>query len=1018
MPNLVVLFRSVLLVGAAAFLLTLYLLWVSTVESVQRDLKHAESMLATAVQGWLQDRERLLVEEGVALLALIDAGGMQQATDLAARIRRTDTQALELVLADVDGGIVLHASGDAVGPDAEALVHLGGQVLQDVVARRGLVVGAPRSGRAAGLPFSVPLVDVEGMTRGVLTVIYRPSVFSSVLLASDLHPGIRAALVNDEGDVIVAATAPDDLSAHPASDGKGTTIVAEYGQSGISSRLGQSIESRVHYVSRRPVAGQALKVVSWVGREAVFDAYLARTSMPVLIFVIGVAAGLLLYRYAKGRQQRIEVEVKRLSAWQQAALDASSYCIISTDTKGVIATFNRTAQILLGYKPEQVIGKLTPEVIHDPNEVAAYALELSDELGERVEPGFEAFVARSRRGEVDEREWTYIHKNGTRIPVLLAVTAIRDRDQEIVGFLGIAADLSESKRVQQSLKDTESRYQALFDSAGEAIFLLNQKGSILECNPAAEKLFGYQQGDMISKRLDELSPDHQPDGSRSPDKASRHIRGSFSGGPQFFGWSCERQDGVTFDAEVSLTTVKIADMPHLLATIRDVTERKQFEQQLAYQADHDSLTGLPNRKALHAAFENFRSMLDASQRAMAMLLLDLDRFKEINDTVGHHHGDLVLAMIGPRLQAVCAERSATVARLGGDEFAVLVETNGHADDVMSLSRELLNSLRKPCVAKGIETIVDASVGIALYPEHGRDSHDLLRAADVAMYEAKRRSIGVKLYEEEIDEYSRQRLSLATELAQAVIQDQLLLHYQPKISIATGEVEGFEALVRWQHPDRGLLYPGAFMDLVEIGEVIHPFTQAVIEIAVRDKKRLHQLGYRQPVAINLSARSLRDAECVEKLDATLRRHHLPAGEVAMELTESSVMHDPERAIAILNNFKHLGVSIAIDDFGTGYSSLTYLRQLPVSALKIDRSFVIEMLTSSQDAAIVRSTIALAHSLELKTIAEGVENEQTLAFLQAMNCDQAQGYGICRPQPLEQLVDWLKAKDPAPAAFAIQ
>lgn len=564
------------------------------------------------------------------------------------------------------------------------------------------------------------------------------------------------------------------------------------------------------------------------------------------------------------------------------------------------------------------------------------------------------------------------------------------------------------ERVDADKRDSETRYRTLFDSAKDAIFLVHGD-HFIDCNPATLQMFGCTRDEIIGRTPQRFSPELQPDGSSSSEIAYEKIKEAFNGNYQFFEWRHQKLDGTFFDAEVSLNAVKIASEPHLLATVRNITDRKRFEQQLSYQAGHDSLTGLPNRKSLHEAFPGHMMVAKESGKCLAMLLLDLDRFKEVNDTLGHHLGDQLLAQVGPRLQQVFTDGQVTIARLGGDEFAILVTTDETVDHIITLASTSIKVLREPFTVSGITVSIGASIGAACYPQHGDNSHELLRAADVAMYEAKKLSIGWKLYEQNIDEYSRQRLGFANELTQAVKEKQLVLHYQPKIDIATGHTAGFEALVRWQHPVQGLLFPDAFIDLVEMGEVIHPFTQAVIELAVTDKKQLHSLGYTQPVAINLSARNLLNEDCFNSLEAALASHNLSTVEVELELTESAVMHNPERAITILNMFKDRGINIAIDDFGTGYSSLAYLRQLPVSSLKIDRAFVKDMRTNTQDSAIVRSTIALAHSLDLRVIAEGVEDKQTLKLLRNMDCDQAQGYEICRPQPMKKLIEWLSENE---------
>lgn len=701
----------------------------------------------------------------------------------------------------------------------------------------------------------------------------------------------------------------------------------------------------------------------------------------------------------------IETEVQKLSAWQRAVLDSADYCIISTDTRGVIATFNRSAEDMLGYTAKEMIGRETPEIIHNPEEVQEYAEILSEEFGKPVEPGFEVFVAKARSGIVDEREWHYIHKNGSTIPVFLSVTALRSSGQEIIGFLGIAYDLRERKAMLANLQDTETRYSTLFNDSGDAICLIDSEARFVECNPAALTMFACSRDDIVGSTVQKFSPDKQSDGTRSSETFFNKIEAAFTGKYQFFDWKHIRFDGAPFDAEISLSAVKINNIAYIQAIVRDVTERKRFEEQLSFQARHDSLTGLLNRTALHETFPTHVDNAKTTGGYVVMVLLDLNRFKEINDTLGHHIGDLILAQMGPRLQNFDIDPTATIVRLGGDEFAFLTSTTRSIGEIKAAAEELLETVRIPFEVSGFNVSIGASAGIACYPEHGEDSHQLLRAADVAMYEAKNHSLGIKVYDPVIDEYSTQRLKFGSDLSNAVSDHQLVLHYQPKVNIRTGDISGFEALVRWQHPEDGLLDPDSFIDLVEMGEAIHPFTRTVMALAADDKKRLQAIGFRQPIAINLSTRNLIDDKCFKTLEAALAGNNLSTTEIQLELTESAFMQDPESAIALLNKFSRIGVKIAIDDFGTGYSSLSYLRRLPVDALKIDRSFVINMLSNTQDASIVRSTIALAHGLDLKVIAEGVENEATFELLRKMDCDEAQGYGICRPLPLDDMVAWL-------------
>jgi len=364
----------------------------------------------------------------------------------------------------------------------------------------------------------------------------------------------------------------------------------------------------------------------------------------------------------------------------------------------------------------------------------------------------------------------------------------------------------------------------------------------------------------------------------------------------------------------------------------------------------------------------------------------------------------VLAKVGARLKLACRNTSALVARLGGDEFAIMLSGNGA--DGAGFARKLVESLKQPFAVGGLEISVGASAGIAEYPQHGEDSHALLRAADVAMYQAKQRGLGVCLYDVRFDDYSTERLALVSELNDALQNRELVLFYQPKVDIATGEPVGFEALARWQHPRLGLLDPADFIDLVEMSEIVHPFTQEVLRLAITGNQYLQRHGWQLPVAINLSPRNLQDSQFFTDLQATLEAHAIAPSSIEIEITETALMLEPEHAVEVLGRLNALGVHIAIDDFGTGYSSLRRLRHLPVQSLKIDRSFVTDMASNETDHAIVRSTVALAHSLDLQVIAEGVENAETLELLANIGCDQAQGYGLGKPLALEQAVRWLR------------
>jgi diguanylate cyclase (GGDEF)-like protein len=432
-----------------------------------------------------------------------------------------------------------------------------------------------------------------------------------------------------------------------------------------------------------------------------------------------------------------------------------------------------------------------------------------------------------------------------------------------------------------------------------------------------------------------------------------------------------------------------------------------------HQANHDALTGLTNRTL-------FGSLVaDALRRApdsgpLAVLLMDLNRFKEVNDTLGHRFGDLLLQQVGRRLQHPLRAGD-VVARLGGDEFAILLSDLPHRDAAESIAERLQQTLEGPFTIDGYTLEVDASIGIARYPEDGADVDTLLQRADVAMYRAKENHLPHLTYSAEHDHHTPARLALVADLRRAVDGDELVLWYQPKVDLARNEVAGVEGLVRWRHPTLGLLQPDAFIETAEHTGLIKPLTLRVLDEALQQCHSWKERGLDLRVAINLSARALLDRRLPAEVELLLRKWCLGPESLRLEITESSLMADPTMALLVTRELSAHGIALAIDDFGTGYSSLAYLKQLPVREIKIDKSFVMNMATSRSDAVIVRSTVDLGHNLGLDVVAEGVEDERTLAELRALGCNVAQGYYVSPPLPPDQLERWLAGRHGAPAAI---
>jgi diguanylate cyclase (GGDEF)-like protein len=445
---------------------------------------------------------------------------------------------------------------------------------------------------------------------------------------------------------------------------------------------------------------------------------------------------------------------------------------------------------------------------------------------------------------------------------------------------------------------------------------------------------------------------------------------------------------------------------HSLKQATEELEIKQQEQE--WQALHDSLTGLPNRtlfmQRLHEAIDE----AEPEGVQVAVMIMDLNDFKEINDTLGHHYGDLLLMEIGSRLQDVLREGD-LIARLGGDEFGVVLPGLQDAAASVTIAERLLESLEQPIDLEGLAIDVTASLGIAIYPIHSQEVETLLRRADVAMYAAKETRGTYEMYAPSQDRYSPNRLTLISQIRPALENQEFSLYYQPKVGLGNGKVNGMEALIRWHHPERGLVQPDEFIPLAERTVLMRPLTMYVIDNVLAQWHRWARDGIDFSMAVNLSARNLLDVQLPEQVGELLDRWGVPPDRLVLELTESSLMADSVRSIGVLTRLSRVGVKISVDDFGTGYSSLSHLKRLPINEIKVDRSFVTNMRNDPNDALIVRATVDLGRNLGLQVVAEGVEDRETLEQLAEIGCDLAQGYYLSRPLPHTEVPAWLLEHD---------
>jgi len=606
----------------------------------------------------------------------------------------------------------------------------------------------------------------------------------------------------------------------------------------------------------------------------------------------------------------------------------------------------------------------------------------------------------------------------------------------ILEIAGLSDDLERMRHAlvtkNQAIVAKERRISAIMDNAVDGIITVDESGVIESMNRAALQIFGYQPPDIQGKSLDLLlTQSHfisdvqgaQPatDAAQAPVSAVKTQEGTG-----------RRKDGQTFPIEIAISELVLNEGRLYIAIVRDITERKQTEaeikalqedleqrvitrtrelasvnQELEHQALHDSLTGLPNRLLLQ---DRLRQALLTAQREnhqLALLITDLNRFKEINDTLGHHYGDLVLQQVSTRMRDAL-RGSDTIARLGGDEFAVLLPIVESEQDAVNAAHKLISAIDKPIALEDQDFHVGMSVGIALYPGHGADGSTLMRHADIAMYVAKRSTSDFAIYDPIEDQHSVSRLTMAVDLRHAIENNQLMLHYQPKIDLKKGRVTGVEALARWNHPQRGLIFPGEFIPLAEHTGLIRPLTYFALDEGLHQIHLWQKIGLILKLAVNLSAHHLQDDQLVAKVASSLKKWGVSPELLQLEITESAIMDNPLLAMDTLTRLHAMGVGLSIDDFGTGYSSLVYLKQLPVDEIKIDKSFVLNMLENNEDLVIVRSTIDLAHNMGRQVVAEGVEKEGVLNKLMELGCDMAQGYYISRPIAAADLTPWLKSQ----------
>jgi diguanylate cyclase (GGDEF)-like protein/PAS domain S-box-containing protein len=655
-----------------------------------------------------------------------------------------------------------------------------------------------------------------------------------------------------------------------------------------------------------------------------------------------------------------------------AVLDTVGAIVLVLDRDGRIVRFNRACEQMCGYRAVEVIGTFFWEIL------------IPDEEIERVIQVFKSLIG-GNFPDRHENHWRT--RDGSHRLTVWSNTCLVDTRGLVNYVIATGIDVTEARAAEAELRLAAR----VFEHAGEAIMVTDADNHIIKVNPAFTAITGYSTAEVLGQTPARFSSGRHDAAFYQAMWRSLAETDSWEGEI----WD-RRRDGVVYPKWLTISAMRDqqGELRHYVALFTDISERKRSEERIRHLAEHDNLTGLPNRSLLQDRLRQAMARAERERTRLALLFLDLDRFKLVNDSLGHAVGDALLREVAHRLQST-VRASDTVSRQGGDEFLILLSNIEQNEDAGRVAQKMLEALSEPCHLAGHDLRITPSIGISLYPDDSTDLEKLIKSADIAMYQAKESGRHTyQFFTGDMNQRAAERLSVEIGLRRALEQGEMLLHYQPQIDLASGRIIGLEALLRWHHPEQGLIPPGQFIPIAEDSGLIVPIGEGVLHEACRQSLAWQAAGLPAvPIAVNLSAMQFRKPGLESLLRDILAATGLPPALLELELTESIVMNQAEETVAILGRLHALGVRLSIDDFGTGYSSLAYLKRFPIQKLKVDQSFIRDVAHDSNDAAIV----GLAHSLGLEVIAEGVETRAQRDFLHELGCEQAQGYYFSRPLP---------------------
>jgi diguanylate cyclase (GGDEF)-like protein/PAS domain S-box-containing protein len=691
--------------------------------------------------------------------------------------------------------------------------------------------------------------------------------------------------------------------------------------------------------------------------------------------------------------KQAEKALREKESFLQLVLDNIPLSIFWKDVNSVYLGCNKKFVTDLGVgSVDDILGKTDFDLPHNPVHAARFRQQDLDVI-ESGKPALN--ILEQNTILTGQQSWAHVNK----LPIL-------DSENKVIGVLGTLEDISDRLQAEAALRQAEQKYRSIFENVVEGIFQTSPDGHYLTANPMLAKIYGYDSPAELIATLTDIKHQLYVDSKRREE-----FRQLVQQRETVWGFESQvyRKDGSIIWISENARTIRdeAGQILGYEGTVEDITKRKQAEATVRYQAFHDLLTGLPNRMLFNDRLPLALVNAERNRVMSAVMFLDLDRFKTINDTLGHTIGDQLLQGVAQRL-AVCLREGDTIARWGGDEFTLLLPQIHCAEDAAKAAQRVIDALKPAFHLEGHELYISNSIGIALYPQDGNDAQTLLKNADAALYQVKEQGRnGYQFYTPAINSKASELLALESRLHHALERNELTLYYQPQVNTNTWEITRMEALIRWQHPELGFISPRVFIPIAEENGLIASIGEWVLRTACAQNKAWQDAGlFPLRIAVNLSARQFKQPCLVETVSTILAETGLDPCYLELEVTETTAMQNVDFTSAMLKDFQAMGVHISLDDFGTGYSSLGYLKKFPLNTIKIDQSFIQELTTDANDAAIVSAVIALGRGLNLSVVAEGVETQEQMESLRSLNCSEMQGYLFSKPLPVEAATHFLQ------------